>query len=373
MSVLARYLGKMFLVRFTVVILAVAGFALLFDLLENGDSVARAAGDRSFPLLQYALLRLPSILSEMVPLTALVGGILTVGDLLRHRELVIMWDGGVSPLGLIVRLLPVGLLLIGLKLTVDDVVVPWTSGELRAWAVGDYRRSSIVGGAADAIWLRSGDDVVRIPRDSAVRQRVDEITIFRRSPDGLLTERIDAERARPDKDGWMLGDVTRRVVGSRQPEHLDRLHWQGTIDLPSIALLARDPRELSLTQLSGIIANNAFAIRSIDPYTTWLNVRLANAVVPFLLVVLAFALAGRFSRTGTIAPIFIRGIAIGFTFHVMEGVVVALGEVGLVSPRIAAWGLPLGLAIAVLLPPVIAELRQRGSVRRLPAGGPRPA
>ena len=71
------------------------------------------------------------------------------------------------------------------------------------------------------------------------------------------------------------------------------------------------------------------------------------------------------SRTGTLTPIFIRGIGIGFSFHVIEGLVVALGEVGLLDPRIAAWAMPLGLGAVVLLPPIIGELRLGGTARRL--------
>jgi lipopolysaccharide export system permease protein len=300
-----------------------------------------------------------------VPLTALVAGILTVGDLLRHRELVIMWNGGVSPFGLIVRLLPIGLLLVTLKFAVDDWVVPRVSGELRDWAVGDYKRSSLAGGDSAAIWLRSGPDLVRIDKVAAARRRVAEITIFRRDDQGLLIERLDAATARPVAQGWVLRDVTRRAVGSGKIEQLPSLAWRGKIDLDEIALLAREPRELSLAQLDTVIGNQAFGIRSTAAYSTWLHVRLASAVVPFLLVVLAFALAGRFSRTGTLAPIFIRGIGIGFSFHVAEGVVVALGEVGLVDPRLAAWALPIGLALVVLLPPIFAELRDRGQHRQL--------
>lgn len=365
MSVLARYVSRMFLIRLAVVLFSVGGFGLLFDLLENGNSVTRGAAGLAWPILTYSLLRLPIIVSEMVPLSALVAGILTVGDLLRHRELVIMWNGGVSPLGLILRLLPVGLLLVVGKFAVDDWIVPRASAELRSWAVGDYKRSSIIGGEGDAIWLRSGQDVVRIAKDAAARRRVADLVIFRRDDDGLLLERLDAAAARPVAKGWILRDVTRRTVGSGKTERLPSLAWSGKIDLEEIALLAREPRELSLTQLGRVIDNQAFGIRSTAAYSTWLHVRLANAVVPFLLVVLAFALAGRFSRTGTLTPIFVRGIGIGFSFHVAEGVVVALGEVGLVEPRLAAWALPVGLAVVVLLPPIIAELRDRGAQRRL--------
>jgi lipopolysaccharide export system permease protein len=364
MSVLGRYVSRMFLVRLAVVLFAVGGFGILFDLLENGESVVRGTDARLGPLVHYGLLRLPVITSEMLPLSALVAGILTVGDLLRHRELVIMWNGGISPSGLIVRLMPVGLLLVGAKLALDDVVIPRATSELRAWAVGDYRRSSITGGTGDAIWLGSGDDVVRIPKDAAARGEIDAITVFRRDAAGLLRERLDASRAAPEDGGWRLVDVTRRRIGAGETERLDALLWQGRIDLDEIALLAREPRELSMAQLRAIIAHRGFGIRPTHPYETWLQVRLAGAAVPFFLVLLAFALAGRFSRTGTLAPIFIRGIAIGFSFHVVEGLVVAIGEVGLLDPMLAAWAMPLGLGAVVLLPPILGELRL-GRTRRL--------
>jgi lipopolysaccharide export system permease protein len=360
MSVLGRYLSRMFLIRLAVVLFSVAGFGLLFDLLENADSVLRAAAGRQWPVLTYSLLRLPIIISEMITLSALVAGILTVGDLLRHRELVVMWNGGVSPLGVIVRLLPVGLLLVGLKFVIDDFLVPHTSGELRSWAVGEYKRAAGVAGVSEAIWLTSGQDIVRIPRSAAAKRQIDAITVFRRDQQGLLLERLDAKRAVPLPKGWELRDVTRRAVGSGREQQLDRVDWQGRIELGDIALLAREPRELSLSQLRTVIANRAFAIRSTDAYVTWFHVRLANAIVPFLLVVLAFGLARRFSRTGTLAPVFIRGIAIGFGFHICEGIVVALGEVGLVNPLLAAWALPLGLALVVLGPPIVTELRLGG-------------
>lgn len=366
MSVVARYLGRMFFVRLAVVLFAVTGFGLMFDLIENAEGVLKAAGARTWPVLDYCLLRLPVIIAEMLPLVALVAAILTVGDLLRHRELVIMWGSGVSPLAMIRKLLPIGLVLLGTKLVLDDIVVPRVSAELRQWAVGDYRRSALTGATGDRLWLSSGDDVVRIDKSAAVRGRVADITVFRRDPDGLLLERLDATRAEPTAEGWRLIDVTRRTVGTSRTETLPELHWPGAIGLDEVSLVVREPRELSLVQLHRVIASAAFSIRPTDVFRTWVHVRLANAIVPFLLVVLAFGLARRFSRTGTLTPIFLRGIAIGFGFHIAQGLAVALGEVGLLDPQLAGWALPLALAAAVLGPPILAETR-------LARRGPAPA
>ena len=66
------------------------------------------------------------------------------------------------------------------------------------------------------------------------------------------------------------------------------------------------------------------------------------------LMMLAFALVRRFSRTASIAPVFMAGVAIGFTLLIASGVTSALGEVGLIRPAVAGWMPPLILGIVVL-------------------------
>jgi len=65
-------------------------------------------------------------------------------------------------------------------------------------------------------------------------------------------------------------------------------------------------------------------------------------------ILLAFALARRFSRTASIAPILIAGITLGFASILAGGVASALGEVGVLPPALAAWAPPLTLAAIVL-------------------------
>ena len=66
------------------------------------------------------------------------------------------------------------------------------------------------------------------------------------------------------------------------------------------------------------------------------------------LMMLAFALVRRFSRTASIAPVFMAGIGMGFTLLISSGVASALGEVGLVRPALAGWAPTVALVVIVL-------------------------
>jgi lipopolysaccharide export system permease protein len=149
-STLGRYLNRMLLLRFLVVCFAVIGFAAVVDLLDVGDDLVGAPEGAARAGLRYLGLRVPMMMSELMPLAALIAAILAVGDLLRHRELVVVWGAGLSNVRVMRLLLPMALLLAGAKLLLDDRAVPFGAAALRTWGIGDFKHdaAAAVAGAA---------------------------------------------------------------------------------------------------------------------------------------------------------------------------------------------------------------------------------
>ncbi len=348
MNVLALYLNRMFGVRFMIVLFGIIGFATVIDLIDVGPELASAPQGALAAGLRYFGLRLPIMLSELMPLAALIAGLLAVADLLRHRELIVVWSIGVRPLRILRMLLPAGLALVAVKFAVDDFALPRATTELRIWGIGDYRHRATDAEASGFYWLRSGNDIVRLSANAISVGKINDVSIFRRGSDGILTERIDAASATDAPGGWLLHEVTRSRVADRSIEHLPTLRWPGRIDVARIQLLARPPRELGLLQLEDIVANGGYGLRAKEPYLTWLHQRIAGAFVPMFLMMLAFALVRRFSRTASIAPVFMTAVGIGFTLLISSGVASALGEVGLIRPVLAGWVPPILLGLIVL-------------------------
>jgi lipopolysaccharide export system permease protein len=351
-STLARYLNRVFFVRFAVVAFAIVGFAAVVDLLDAGDDLVGSPEGPGAAVLRYLALRLPMMLSELMPLAALIAAIIAVGDLLRHRELVVVWGVGLSNLRVMRLLLPAALVLLVLKLALDDRAVPPAAAELRAWGVGEFKHLPSGSEVGPAYWLRTGDDVLRVSAAAASAGRLMDVELFRRDPQGLLIERVTAARAEPipGGDGLRLVDAVRRVVATRSVEAAPAYDWPGgrDIDLDRLRVLATPPRELGSGRLFEILGGGAYGVRAAEPYLAALHGRVAGAVLPGLLILLAFGLARRFSRTATVAPILVMGIALGFLAIITGGVAGALGEVGVISPAAASWAPVLALAAVVL-------------------------
>ena len=252
MSVLALYLNRMFLVRFLVVLFGIIGFATVIDLIDVGPELVRSPEGAFAAGVRYFGLRLPIMLSELMPLAALLAGLLAVADLLRHRELIVVWSIGVRPLSILRMLLPAGLALVAVKFAVDDFAR--AAGDQRAAPVGhrrlspptDRRRRRAASTGCAAARTSSASRPTRSPSARSATSRSSAA-----ATDGILTERIDAASATDIPGGWRLHDVTRSKVADRIVEHLATLDWPGKIDVERIQLLARPPRELGLRPTAG--------------------------------------------------------------------------------------------------------------------------
>ena len=146
--------------RATLILLAgLAALMMILEFLADGDKVIEAGGGVVLPVLRFTLLRLPEILAELLPVTAMLAALLTFADLSRHSELTAIYAAGISKPRLALAVLPVALLIALVQFLIADQAVPRRSAELRAWGIGDY------GSAGDEpafSWLRHGDDILRI-------------------------------------------------------------------------------------------------------------------------------------------------------------------------------------------------------------------
>src|SRR5690606_31857414 len=132
-------------------------------------------------------------------------------------------------------------------------------------------------------------------------------------------------------------------------------------------LLDCPPRELALAVLSDLWRSGGFGRRPHALYATWVHALIAQFFAAPLLLCLAFALGQGWRRTGELTRLMLTGLALGFGFFIVNGISIALGEVGFLPPLLAAWAPPLLLASVVahlLLKPEAAAPISSGLIRR---------
>ena len=140
-SIISRYVNRLLLGRFALVLLGLAALMLLLEFLGDSDQVIAANDDAVEALALYMVLRLPDILAELIPVAALLAGLLAFAELARHSELTAIYAGGMSKVRLALAIVPAFVLISGFQLLIEDQARPVAMKELRAWGVGDYDTS----------------------------------------------------------------------------------------------------------------------------------------------------------------------------------------------------------------------------------------
>jgi lipopolysaccharide export system permease protein len=346
-SIIGRYVGRLLLGRFAILLLGLASLMMLLEFLADSDQVIASSDHAVRAVGLYMVLRLPGILAELIPVAALLAGLVSFTELARHSELTAIYAGGMSKFRLAGAVLPVALLIGGFQFLIEDQAQPVASRQLRAWGVGDYNPDNE---AARQIWLRHGEEILRIGAIDPERAELRDLTIFRRDADGNLIAKIQAARAVAEGDRWMLFDVARSEVASASVETAARMPWAGDLDPADLNTLIARPSEMPLIDLLRVLNRPELGSEPLYRYATWLHERLAAPVTTTMLLLLTVALARPPRGRATQGMLVAIGIGVGFLLWTFDSLVLNFGDLGLLPPVLAAWTpVPVIGAIALTL------------------------
>ncbi len=336
MSLVARLLTRMVLIRFSVILFGLAAFVLTLEVVGFLTDIFHIATNPLIAVLIYGLARLPGIVSLFLPTSLLLALLMTMTELSYRNELTAIWATGISPTRLIIKLLPLALVVGAFHFIVMDQGVPRAAPFLRSWGIGDYATRRFSTMANDPVWIRSGPDIMRADTISDDGEMLFNLIIFRREKAGQLQSEVFADNASQKEGNWLLNNVTTYYATGEEPSHIAHLVYQGPMRLASNKVAS--PEEMSLHELSTFIANKGFGVRPSFVYETWWHKRLTPLLIALVMLTLCVPLGTYFRRGGGLGMIFVVGVGMGFVYFVVDGVATTLGEQGTIAPWMAAWG-----------------------------------
>jgi lipopolysaccharide export system permease protein len=335
----------MILIRFLFILLGITIFVTTLDVVTYATEILRLGPGGLWAVLDYAALRMPGVLSTFLPISALLALLLTLMELGYRNEISAIWAAGISPLRIVLLLIPFALAVGAVHFVLNDQAVPRAAPQLREWGIGDYGKKKLkIGGEKDPIWMRAGRDVLRAESSNPQSTELQNVIIFRRDTQGLLSEQIMAKSAVLVDQRWQLSDVTVFYRENLPPDKLDHLIYSGEFRPAAAGARSGDPEEMTMSDLDYFITNSGFGIRPAWVYQTWWYKRISLFVTVLVMIAMCVPLAVRFRRGGGLGMMLGIGIGLGFLFFVLDGIAMTMGELGFVTPWLAAWAPLLGFA-----------------------------
>ncbi len=312
-------------------------------------------GTGDFGLTQaliYVLLRLPRKILESLPAAALMGSLLSLGNLAVHRELIVMRASGISSMQLLGA---VGLAGFGLAVIMgllSESLAPSLSAyaaEMRTQALQKNATGLTQG---QATWLRDGDRIVSLRRQGGGDLGYGGgVLLFEVGPDQTLKQISRADSADIDAESrWVLsnysetsflanGVATSSAREATQtytlnPNLLVSVVREDMLDTPALQRYIRYLKDNSLD-----------ARRYESAYWT----RLSSIASVVLMTVLALPFVfGGLRSAGTGARLLV-GLVIGLSYYVIGEVLARGGEVFDLDPIVVAWAPSAMLLLATLV------------------------
>jgi lipopolysaccharide export system permease protein len=335
---LGWYLTKLFVTRTLAVLVLLVIVLMALDLLGESGKILRVEGNGEAELWRYVSLRVPLLVQRFLPFSALLGTLIALASLNQHSEVVAMKSAGLSAHQILAPMLFASVGLAALAFAFNEAVAVDSNRTVNAWSDNDYEPLKADSGVQSNVWVRSGNDFAQaklvIGRGNNVRLR--HVTLFERE-ENRLTRIVKADSAVQASEGWRLENVSTYDADmnfARRLPTLDALPGV-TPDRFNLAKVRADEKDV--VDLKQSIADLEAAGRPTDEvragYWHKFSGPLSVVLMPLLAAIAAFGLA----RSGQVLLRAAAGMALGFTYFVVDNLSLALGNAGAYPGWLAAW------------------------------------
>ncbi len=351
-NLMDRYIGRLFVSVFSLVLLSGLTLFSISDLTEKIDEIL----DNKIPLttvLDFYKYASVQIAFDVAPIAILVTVLVIFGILSRTNEIIAAKSLGISVYRLAVPALGAALLVSLLGGWLQERVLPAANqraaqldDEIRGRKlVHSYRRG-------DRNWLFGQDRYIyNYLNYDGEAQQLHRLQIFEFDSDHRLVKRLYAERARYVGDGWVFEDVwTRSFDGLTSTDFqpvLKRAIGQFPETPEFFESEIRTPDALSYQALKNYIGELEASGQAVPELWTQLHYKVSYPATFLVMGFVALPFAFRMGRKGALYGIGL-GLVLGMVFLATVAFCSTLGETGALPPRLAVWAPSLGFMLLSL-------------------------
>ena len=314
-----RYIIQRFLAGLLPVLLLLIALFSFLALAEELEDVG--TGDFTLPdALMIVFLTTPKRIVELLPVAALLGGLLGLGAMANNRELIAIRTSGLSKMRIAQIVAVLAFMLCVFITVLQFSVVPGFERE-----AAQLRGKSLLGtekdpGSSGAFWTRNGPYFIHVNEVKFDRTLTD-IEIYTTDEHGRLSQLILASRAIFAGDGnWLLSGVLHSELTNTQVQETSQISmlWKDLLSEDQASVLMLPLQALAPHDLVKVIAD--LKRNQLDTHNyeivLWQQVSLLPGLLAMSLLSLPFLL-GSVRSVSAGQRVMIGGL-IGISFYLVQ-------------------------------------------------------
>ncbi|MDL2207718.1 LptF/LptG family permease [Desulfovibrio sp. OttesenSCG-928-F20] len=366
MSLLSRYLLRQNLFMLFAILLIGTGLYVLTDMFERLDNFLES-GIGGATIFYFFLLKIPTIVSLILPAVYLLSLVVQINFLERSRELVALAAGGVSPMALFRFVLFYGIIWALTQLLFSQVL-----GIVGERAAGRIWQENVRGHILEemgisGLWFTEGRRIIHIGKAYPAKNQGKDITVYVLDASNVGIEEIYRASDFVVEQGgvWQLLNGQRLEPAAFSSLPFDKTDIRIDQDLKTFQATTGSGSsgikgsQLSLVELGKAIERLDRAGSNVEGLRTAWHGKLAYAASIVVMGILALVVS---RQTPNIYKAAALSILIVFFYYFINTMCLSMGEKGLLSPFLGAWFANsfffFGGLLCLAFPAIIRKIRE---------------
>ena len=337
--VMDRFLAGQFLGPFMVCLAAFTAAYLLGDIFDRFCDLVKYGG-LGLLGLEYFALKIPLIISQVLPVACLAGVLLGFAILNRSGEVLACQQLGISRLEMATPIMFIALLITGFNFVLSETFVPHATREAKYLYHVEMKKRQLQSVFSDKrIWIRLRNGFASADAYDQQRKELEGVTVYHIAEDYTVRNIVYAESAVWKGNQWVpqgLKTLSLEPNGNVTAQDTDRLRL--ALRPADFSILRLDPDEFSLWELDDYI--HSLQRKGLDPggYLVDRDLKYAMPMSCLIMVALGIALSlDPLPRNLSLGRSFGLAIVIGFGYWLAFGITSSFGRSGLMYPGVAEW------------------------------------
>ncbi len=351
MKILNRHVASTYIKILGLCISSFLTIYLVIDFLEKINRFTRAHGKPQYIAL-YFLCKIPEIISQVMPLAALMATLLSLGLLSRHNEIIAMRGCGISLRKITAPILGIAFLLSLFTFISNEVIVTETSQEMKY--VGDVLiegRNPNAYFRQDNIWYREKDLILQAKLFDPSQKALQGVTLWRINKAMQPLSRIEADKCVWSGNSWVLENVVDRSIAEGSIANTSKeatLPITLDLRLSDLKVLDKHADTIGFFKLKRYCEN--LRKSGYDP-TRFEALMQSKISLPFACLVMAFLgipFVFKSGRSSGMALGIGLSLILGFVYYVANAMLFSFGQAGILPPFISAWAANFVFALSAI-------------------------
>ena len=326
MSVLQCYIAKTILTSTILVLSVLLGLYIFMDFINELHNLDKEKYQIS-NIISYIVLSTPQRIYELLPISALIGSILGLGNLASQSELLVMQAAGISISQIIKKAMVVAIILIIIAILIGEVLRPLA--EQRARAIQSLEQKGTVDSKSNnGFWTRDGLNFNHIERilSSGIFLGV---SIYEFNANNELRIITKAKIAEYEGNSWILSNVKQSIINEQGiiARSLEYARWKSQLNPKMVNIILVPPEFLSAWRLIGYIEFLSRNSQKVEQYRVAFWMKIMMPISAAVMIILSASFIFGPLRSSSIGGRMLVGVIVGICFNLFNQSFQSLGLV----------------------------------------------